>query len=140
MRIDSGVVEPFDFRCRRRPTTNFTRPRTRSSNPVPSSEESCELPYGRRRPAAALPCLWALPVAGWPVASAEQRSPFGLAPLQSLRHIGDPVVAVGNHSGAAQLNNGRAVAIGLRGAMGDLDRLAVLHRHKPGRADEIGLA
>ena len=40
MRIDSGVVEPFDFRCRRRPTTNFTRPRTRSSNPVPSSEES----------------------------------------------------------------------------------------------------
>ena len=34
MRIDSGVVEPFDFRCRRRPTTNFTRPRTRSSNPA----------------------------------------------------------------------------------------------------------
>ena len=45
MRIDSGVVEPFDFRCRRRPTTNFTRPRTRSSNPVPSSGESGELPY-----------------------------------------------------------------------------------------------
>ena len=43
MRIDSGVVEPFDFRCRRRPTTNFTRPRTRSSNPVPSSGESDEL-------------------------------------------------------------------------------------------------
>jgi len=40
MRIDSGGVEPFDFRCRRRPTTNFTRPRTRGSNPVPSSRES----------------------------------------------------------------------------------------------------
>ena len=40
MRIDSGVVEPFDFHCRRRPTTNFTRPRTRSSNPLPSSGES----------------------------------------------------------------------------------------------------
>ncbi len=32
----------------------------------------------------ALPCPWAPPVAGWPVASAEQRSPFGPAPLQSL--------------------------------------------------------
>jgi len=40
MRIDSGVVEPFDFAGRRRPTTHFTRPRTRSSNPVPSTGES----------------------------------------------------------------------------------------------------
>jgi len=40
MPTDSGVVEPFDFRRRRRPTTNFARPRTRSSNPVPSSGES----------------------------------------------------------------------------------------------------
>src|SRR6516164_11713616 len=52
MCIDSGVVEPFDFRCRRRPTTNFTRPRTRSSNPVPSSSESGELPY----------CRWLVPI------------------------------------------------------------------------------
>ena len=44
MRIDSGVVELFDFRCRRRPTTNFARPRTRSSNPVPSSGESTTNP------------------------------------------------------------------------------------------------
>jgi hypothetical protein len=48
MRIDSGGAEPFDFRCRRRPTTNFTRPRTRSSNPPPSSEESCELSVPER--------------------------------------------------------------------------------------------
>ena len=40
MRIDSGFVEPVRFRCCRRPTTNLTRPRTRSSNPVPSSGES----------------------------------------------------------------------------------------------------
>jgi hypothetical protein len=40
MRIDSGFVEPVRFRCRRRPTINLTRPRTRSSNPVPSSGES----------------------------------------------------------------------------------------------------
>src|SRR6202035_3985562 len=32
----------------------------------------------------ALPCPRAPPVAGWPVASAEQRSPFGPAPVQSL--------------------------------------------------------
>ena len=37
------------FRCRRRPTTNFTRPRTRSSNPVPSRRESCELSVPERR-------------------------------------------------------------------------------------------
>ena len=33
------------FRCRWRPIPNFTRPRTRSSNPVPSSGESGELTY-----------------------------------------------------------------------------------------------
>ena len=31
-----------------------------------------------------MPRPWAPPVAGWPVASAEQRSPFGPAPVQSL--------------------------------------------------------
>ena len=33
----------------------------------------------------ALPCPRAPSVAGWPAASAEQRSPFGPAPLQSLQ-------------------------------------------------------
>jgi len=47
MRIESGVVEPFDFRCRRRPTTNFTRPRARSSNPIPSSGESANHQHDR---------------------------------------------------------------------------------------------
>ena len=40
MRIDSRLRRAVRFRCRRRPTTNFTRPRTRSSNPVLSSGES----------------------------------------------------------------------------------------------------
>ena len=48
MRIDSRLRRAVQFRSGRRPTTNFTRPRTRSSNPVP--KESCELRYGRRRP------------------------------------------------------------------------------------------
>src|SRR3977135_2505960 len=34
----------------------------------------------------ALPCPRAPPVASWPVASAEQRSPFAPAPLQDLHH------------------------------------------------------
>jgi len=38
MRIDSGFVEPFDFAAVGDPIPNFTRPRTRSSNPVPSSK------------------------------------------------------------------------------------------------------
>ena len=40
MRIDSRLRRAVQFRCRRRSTTNFTRPRTRSSNPVPSSRQS----------------------------------------------------------------------------------------------------
>ena len=40
MRIDSRLPRAVPFRCRRHPTTNFTRLRTRSSNPVPSSGES----------------------------------------------------------------------------------------------------
>ena len=36
----AGFVEPFNFAAVGGPTTNFTRPRTRSSNPVPSSGES----------------------------------------------------------------------------------------------------
>ena len=39
------------FRCRWRPIPNFTRPRTRSSNPVPSSGESTNFRFlSRRRP------------------------------------------------------------------------------------------
>jgi len=40
MRIDSRLRRAVQFRCRRRSTTNFTRPRTRGSNPVPSCAES----------------------------------------------------------------------------------------------------
>jgi hypothetical protein len=34
----------------------------------------------------ALPCPRTPPVAGWPAASAEQRSPFAPVPLQNLHH------------------------------------------------------
>src|SRR6516162_2380326 len=44
MRIDSRLRPAVRFRCRRRPTTNFTRPRTKSSNPVLSSGESANEP------------------------------------------------------------------------------------------------
>jgi hypothetical protein len=39
---------------------------------------------------SSLLCLQAIPVTGWPVASAEQRSPFGPGPLQSL-HTYEPL-------------------------------------------------
>ena len=60
MRIDSRLRRAVQFRCRRRPTTNFTRPRTKSSNPVPSSEESCEWWSPLRRSRTAIQVLRAL--------------------------------------------------------------------------------
>jgi len=59
MRIDSRLRRAVQFRCCRRPTTNFTRPRTRSSNPVPSSRQSVSRgisPACIEKPAVAAAC------------------------------------------------------------------------------------
>src|SRR6516165_3851982 len=68
MRIDSRLRRAVQFRCRRRPTTNFTRPRTRSSNPVPSSGESNKLGPAidlRHRRAVVLGALATVTAAAW---------------------------------------------------------------------------
>ena len=72
------------------PATLVTHVESRGGIAPPRAPRTVREPldsYGSRCSAVAitaLPCPRAPPVTGWPVISAEQRSPFGPAPLQSL--------------------------------------------------------